>query len=183
MNRMILAGLLTFVLPLPMLATAQQTGAPSKGAQARQEAPNPAEFDKRMAQMQENIKKMQEQMSKLQKTQDPQERQRLLQEHWATMQSAMEMMDGMWEPGMMGCCGAAPAAGRPAGHMMGGPMMGGHMMEWSGTSGYYSKLTPGQVKQRQYMTDRYLATQQLMMDHMMWHQHWEVQQQTPIPNK
>jgi hypothetical protein len=126
-------------------------------------------------------------MSKIQQTQDPQERQRLLQEHWTTMQASMGMMYGMWGPGMMG--GAAtghPMMGGPmmmGGRMMGGPMMVGPMMGWSETSGYYSKLTPDQLKQRQYMTDRYLAMQQMMMDHMMWHQYWMVPQQPAAPSK
>ncbi|WP_136416099.1 hypothetical protein [Herbaspirillum sp. ST 5-3] len=151
------------------IAFAQQT-APSaaSSAQAKQTAPNPAEFDKQMAQVQENMKKMQEQMAKLQQTQNPQERQRLLDDHWSTMQNTMGMMHGMWGPGMMGCCGSGPMGG---GHMMGGPMMGGHM-GWGGMSDYYSNLTPEQLKQRQYMTDQYLAAQQTMMDHMMWHQRW-----------
>jgi hypothetical protein len=46
-----------------------------------------AEYDKQMAQAQENMKKMQEQMDKIRQTQDPQERQKLLQDHWATMQA------------------------------------------------------------------------------------------------
>lgn len=54
--------------------------------------------------------------------------------------------------------------------MMGGHMMGVPMMGWQGARGYYSNLTPEQVRQRQYMTDQYLATQQKMMNHMMWHQ-------------
>ena len=38
--------------------------------------------------------------------------------------------------------------------------------------GYYSSLTPEQLKQRQYMMDQYLPMQQMMMDQMMWHQRW-----------
>jgi len=39
--------------------------------------------------MREHMQQMQAQMSKIQQTQDPQERQRLLQEHWTAMQAAM----------------------------------------------------------------------------------------------
>ena len=95
---------------------------------------------------------MQEQMEKIRQTQDPQERQKLLQEHWVTMQSGMEMMQGMWGPGMMGCCGAGPMMGRPG------------MMGWRGMGDYYSRLTPEQLKQRQYMMDQYMGMQQQMMD-------------------
>jgi hypothetical protein len=38
---------------------------------------------------------MQEQMDRLRQAQDPQERQRLMQEHWASMHSAMTTMHGM----------------------------------------------------------------------------------------
>lgn len=51
-------------------------------------------------------------------------------------------------------------------------MMGGPMMGWRGADRYYSNLTPEQLRQQQYMTDRYVAMQQQMMNHMMWHQHW-----------
>ena len=97
---------------------------------------------------------MQAQMDQIRKTQDPQERQKLLEQHWATMQSAMTIMHGMWGPGMMG-------------HGMGPGMMGGAgpgmMGGWGHMGGYYSRLTPEQLRQRQYMTDQYLQMQQEMM--------------------
>ena len=37
---------------------------------------------------------MQAQMDRIRQTQDPQERQRLLQEHWTTMQNAMSRWHG-----------------------------------------------------------------------------------------
>jgi len=40
------------------------------------------------------MKKMQEQMDKIRQTQDPQVRQKLLNEHWTTMQGNMQMMHG-----------------------------------------------------------------------------------------
>jgi hypothetical protein len=92
---------------------------------------------------------MQEQMDKIDQTQDPQERQKLLQEHWATMQKGMDMMQGM----------------------MGNHMMGGNMMGWKGMSHYYSKLTPEQMKHRQYMMEQYMGMQQQMMNQMMQQQH------------
>jgi len=55
--------------------------------------------------------------------------------------------------------------------MMGDHMMGGPMMKWDS----YQKLTPEQLKQRQYMMDRMVPMQQMMMDHMMQHQHWMMQ--------
>ena len=149
-------------------ALAQQAKPAAKGVPATQAQPNVTEFDKQMAQVQENMGKMQEQMEKIRQTQDPKERQKLLDEHWATMQSTMGMMHGMWGRGMMG----GPMRG---GHMMGGPggpgghMMGAPMMGWGQMGDYYSKLTPEQVKQRQYMMDQYMGMQQLMMNNMMQH--------------
>lgn len=130
--------------------------------QTQQQTPNVAEFDKQMVQAQETFKKMQAQMEAIQKTQDPQQRQKLLEEHWNTMQRGMGMMNGMWGPGMMGCCGNGGMMGN--GHMMGG----GHMMGWQD----YSSLTQEQKSQRQYMLDRYTGMQQMMMNHMMWHQNY-----------
>ena len=46
------------------------------------------------AAMQEQMKLMQSQMEKLGKTRDPKERQRLLQEHMASMQAMMATMPG-----------------------------------------------------------------------------------------
>ena len=54
--------------------------------------------------------------------------------------------------------------------MMGGPMMGGG---WGHMRGYYSNLSPEQLRQRQYMMDQYMPMQQMMMNHMMWQQHWQ----------
>jgi hypothetical protein len=108
---------------------------------------------------------MQAQMDQIRKTQDPQERQKLLEQHWATMQSAMTIMHGMWGPGMMG-------------HGMGPGMMGGAgpgmMGGWGHMGGYYSHLTPEQLRQRQYMTDQYLQMQQEMMNNMMLQQQYRV---------
>ena len=85
MKRMILTAAVTAIWLSALPALAQQPSPADKGAQATQVAPNVGEFDKQMAQVQENMKKMQEQMNKLRQSQDPQERQRLLQDHWATM--------------------------------------------------------------------------------------------------
>jgi hypothetical protein len=160
MKLAVLTGALVLGLMAGAPAHAQPSGNVDKNAQAQSKAPNLTDFDKQTAQVQENIQKMQEQMDRIRQTQDPQERQKLLQEHWATMQNSMVMMQGMWGPGgMMG------------GHMRGGPMMG-----WRGMEGYYSRLTPEQMKQRQYMTDQYMGMQQQMMNHMMMHQNYMLRQ-------
>lgn len=158
------AAMLAMSAPLATAADARACGS----AQAKPAAPDTAEFDKQYTQAQENMKKMQEQMDRLRQTQDPQARQKLLQEHWATMQSNMQLMHGMWGPGMMGCCAGGPMMGQG---MMGQGMMGGHMMGgpmW----GDYRRMTPEQLRQRQYMMERYMPMQQMMMDHMMQHQQW-----------
>jgi hypothetical protein len=150
---------------------AQQAASAPKADAAKSKAATVEDFDKQATQVQEHIKTMHEQMDKISKTQDPKERQKLLQEHWATMQGGMGMMRGMWGPGMMGGPGMH-------GNMMGGPGMGGAMMGggrmqgWHGMGGYYSKLTPEQMKQRQYMMDQYMGMQQQMMDNMMQHQQY-----------
>jgi len=156
---------------------AQQAAPTDKGASAQQTAPNVTEFDKQAAQVQEYMQKMQGQMDKLRQTQDPQERQKLLEEHWTTMQSSMGMMQGMMGPGMMGPGMMAPGM---KGGAAGGPMMGGHMMMgWHDVGSYYSKLTPEQMKQRQYMMGRYMGMQQMMMNQMMQHQNSMWMQQPP----
>ncbi|KKX57822.1 MULTISPECIES: hypothetical protein [Pseudomonas] len=145
----------------PLWVTAAEQ---SQATQTQQQTPSVAEFDKQMAQAQETFKKMQAQMEKIQQTQDPQQRQKLLQEHWNTMQNGMSMMNGMWGPGMMG-----------NGRMMGGK----HMMGWQD----YSNLTPEQKSQRQYMMDRYTGMQQMMMDNMMRHQNYMQMQPMAKPGQ
>ncbi|MGZ5781113.1 MAG: hypothetical protein ACXWIN_09180, partial [Burkholderiaceae bacterium] len=105
----------------------------------------------------------------------PQERQRLLQEHWTTMQSAMMTMHGMGGPGMMG--------GGSSGMMGGSSGMGGGMMGWGNMGQYYSQLTPEQQKQRAYMVDQKLRMHQLMMEQMIEHQQWMSQPQGTAPAK
>jgi hypothetical protein len=151
------------ILAIPIFLTAvifstlgSAWSAPQASYQAKQQRINVAEFDKQSTQVQDNFKKMQEQMDIIRTTKNPQERQKLLEEHWTTMQTNSNLMGGMWGPGMMGF-GGGP-----------GSRMGrGHMMGWGGMSGYYSKLTPEELKQRQYMTDQYMDMQQNMMNQMM----------------
>lgn len=171
---------------IPSSSTAAQSGASGSSVsdpQAGQVAPDVAEFDKQMAQAQQNMRKMDEQMARIHQTQDPKERQLLLQEHWQTMQDNMRLMHSMGGPGMMGCCGAGPmrgmasggasSSGSSGGPMMGqGPMMGHGPMGWQGMGGYYSQMSPEQLRQRQYMSDQYLSMQQMMMNQMMQHQGW-----------
>ena len=162
MRKMSLPAALAIMTCLAVPAMAETAPPAASNTQANPAVPDVAEFDKQMARALENMKMMQDQMAKIQQTRDPAERQKLLQDHWVTMQNNMQLMHGMSGMGMMGCCGGNA--------MMGGHMMGGHMMGWPDASGYYSTLTPEQARQRQYMMDRYTGMQQMMMDHMMQHQ-------------
>ncbi|MBO9648194.1 MAG: hypothetical protein J7605_06755 [Variovorax sp.] len=136
--------------------------AQSKPPAAGSPAPDVKAFDQRTAEFQAKAKLMQQQMDDLKQTQDPQRRQKLLDEHWATMASAMSLMHGMQGPGMMG---------------------GSGMMDWSGMRGYYSTLTPEQLKQRQYVMDKYSWMQQMMMEHMLQRQQWQTQAPAPSAPK
>ncbi len=154
-------------IPLSMSAFAADAKTGKNSAQVSREEQN---FDKRIAQMQEQMTVMHAQMDQIRQTTDPQERQKLIQNHWNTMQNARGMMDGMWGHGRMDGRGG-PMMGGPGGPMMngrGGPMMGGPSgpMMWN----EYRHMSPEQMKQRQYMMDQYMGIQQQMMDQMMEHQ-------------
>lgn len=115
-------------------------------------------FQDYMTKMQEQMKLMQDQMQKMQQTTDPNERQKLMQEHWTAMQEGMRMMHGAGNmPGCgmmmgdgMGCCGAG----------------GMHGMGW-----WNSKdASPQAMNRRQQMLGACMGMQQQIMDHMMWQQ-------------
>ena len=112
MNRFFAAAVTVVLVGVLEPALAQ----PVKPAPAASQVPprmmTPAEFDKRLEQMNQHMDQMRSQMDKIAKTQDPQERQRLLQEHWNSMHEAMGLMRGMWGSGGPGCCAAeAPGPG------------------------------------------------------------------------
>jgi hypothetical protein len=136
-------------------------GCPLAGAAAGPEM-TPQEFDKRRAALLDSMKKMQAQMEAIQRTKDPKDRDKLLREHWQSMQDAMSALNETWGSSMMGGC---PMNGTG---MHAGMMPGRGMMMW----GNYQQLTPEQLKQRQYMLDQWLPMHQLMMEQMLQHQHW-----------
>ena len=151
MNASRFAALALTAVLFPTLTFAQQD---TDAAKPTPQSMSIEQFDQDMAKTQENLKKMHEQMSLIQKTTDPAQRQKLMQEHQATMQQGMQMMNGMMGGGMM------------SGHMKGhGPMMG-----WKQMGNHYSQMTPEQMKQHQYMMDNYMGMQQMMMEQMMQHQ-------------
>lgn len=77
--------------------------------------------DQYSQQMRDHTQRMHEQMNKIAQTTDPQERQRLMQEHWQGMYQDMQSMRGM---GWMFGGGSMMGPG-----MMGGGMMHGGMMQ------------------------------------------------------
>jgi hypothetical protein len=153
------------------VAFGQQTApATAPGSQSKQAPSTPEDYDQQLAKMQAEMTKMQEQMRKLRETRDPQERERLLKDHWTSMQNMMALMHASGQAGghMMG------------GHMMRGHMMGGPMMMWND----YQNLTPEQLKQRQYRMEQLMPMQHMMMDQMMQHQYWMTQPEAlPVPPK
>ncbi|MEX3970020.1 hypothetical protein [Paraburkholderia caribensis] len=164
MKKLLFPVAICIVLSSPMLHAASKDATAAQST-SKAQSTDTAAFDKNLAQFQEQMKTMQAQMNQIRQTQDPKERQKLLQQHWATMQGAMTTMHGMWGPGMMG-------HGMMGHGMMGQGMMGGG---WGHMGGYYSRLSPEQLRQRQYMTDQYLQMQQEMMNNMMWQQQYLTQ--------
>lgn len=93
------------------------------------------ETDKIFGAMQERYRVMQEQMQKIRQTRDQKERQKLMHEHWQTMQEGVGMMGGYgMGPGMMGGYGMGP--GMTGGCGMGPGMMGGYGMGPGMMGGY-----------------------------------------------
>ena len=180
MKKILLVTAMSGLLFAPFIPAQQSTIPPA--TKSAQIAPTPAEFEKFREQMAEQMKIMRAEMQKIQQTDDPQARQKLLQEHWTTMRNAMGMMNGMMGMGPMMMGQGAPGSTvmgpgmMGTGQMMGPSMMGGPMM-W----GDYRNLTPEQLKQRQYMMGQYMGMQQMMMDHMMWHQYWMTPQAQSTP--
>ncbi len=133
-------------------------------------APTPPDaqaFDKDLSRVQEQMNRMQEQMNRIAQSADPAQRQKLLQEHWTLMQEASGTMHGMWGRGM----GPGARRGcRPGAGM--GPGAGMMMNGWGHMRGYYGRLTPDQMRQRQYMGEQTMRMQQFMLDQMMQHQYW-----------
>jgi len=176
-TKLIAVGLAVLLLQ-PTIAAQTATSAPDAKAQ---QPPSATDLDAQYAKMQEQMKQMHDQMAKIAEAPNPQVRQQLLQQHWDSMQNAMATMHSAWG-GMMGsgCCAASgqmQGGHMMNGKMMGGPAMGGHMMQW----GDYRALTPDQLRERQYMMERWMPMQQMMMDQMMQHQHWMQPQASPAP--
>lgn len=97
--------------------------------------PMPSELapDEYNAKMSERARQMKEQMDKIARTSDPQERQRLMQEHWQGMYQDMQTMRGMgwmWDGGHMMGRGM-----KGSGMMQGGPQPSGAALPDSSSAG------------------------------------------------
>ncbi|WP_410480318.1 hypothetical protein [Pseudomonas sp. DCA-1] len=156
-----LAAFLIGLSLTPAWVLAAQATEESAMPLAQQQAVDVDEFDKHMVQAQEHLKKMEELMTEIQQAKDPKERQKLLQEHQAMMQRGMEMMGDLWGRGMMGR-----------------QMTKSGMVGWKDMGDRYSAMTPEQMKQHQYMMDRYMGMQQMMIDQLMQRQH-QIDMQPP----
>src|SRR5581483_5899998 len=120
MNRLATSLTIGLLLGMPLAATAQDDHA-SHHPQGDQAAAPPAAQGKEggmaMMKMDRQMEKMRDLMKRIHTTQDPQERQRLMQEHMQAMQEGMKMMRGMGGMGMMG--GKKSAAAGSDGHQHG----------------------------------------------------------------
>jgi hypothetical protein len=67
-----------------------------------------------MAPMQEQMKRMRGQMDKIRATPDAREKERLMEEHYKSMQQSMSMMQGMMGGGMMHGKKGAGSGPKPA---------------------------------------------------------------------
>lgn len=148
-NTLVFATLTAFALSAPY-AIADDAHHPDqpKTQSATTAAPvAPASVDKSVQTMKENTKKMQTQLDKIGRAKNPQERQRLLQEHMQTMRENMMLGKGIMGD-MMGC------------PMMEGGMMGGGMgMMGGGTA-------PDAATNRMNMMEKRMDMMQMMMEQM-----------------
>lgn len=135
--RLITVLLPSFVLAGALATAVAQTGAPvDKANSPVASMPGGAGMMANEAGVQELMTTMQAQMNKLRETTDPEQRQKLMQEHTATMQQAMKSMRthgqtmAMMGGGMMGggMMGGGPAGGQPY-ETRGSPDEHGRMME------------------------------------------------------
>lgn len=140
MNKLYVAAITALLLSVP-LANVQ--------ADSHEGGESQEKWEHYIEQWQGRMNTMHEQMDRIHQSQDPQERQRLLEEHWATMDEQMRdmrMMEGM----------------------MGGMMGGMHGQRGDRGHGSMHMMDPDQ--RDTYMQDR-MDMQQMMMEQMMQHNH------------
>ena len=105
MNRFTLTIILACLFALPAVQAADDDDHAAHHPVGDQSQMDPAQDDKatgmRMQEMQDRMKNMQELMSKMHSTSDPQEREKLMQDHMNSMIEGMKSMRSMMSTGGM----------------------------------------------------------------------------------
>jgi len=140
MKRLSLAALSAFLFMIPLIHV---------HADSHEQSESQEKWNKYTEQWQERMNTMHKQMDRIHQTNDPKERQRLLEEHWKTMDEQMTGMRTMEE-------------------MTGGMMGGMHGRRGSRGQGSMHMMDPQQ--RDAYMQDR-MDMMQMMMEQMMQHNH------------
>ncbi len=139
--------------------------APAQAVDTGSVAEDDKAFDDYMTRLQAHMRQMQQQMQRIHATTDPSGRQRLMQEHYQSMQQGMAMMRGTEQQPGCGMMGHPMMGGR----MMGGPHMHGRMMGpmrgWNP-----GDTSPQGLNRRQQMIGACMGLQQQMMEQMLQHQ-------------
>jgi hypothetical protein len=140
MKKLLVAALTTLFFTVPLTHV---------HADSHEQGESQEKWNQYTEQWQERMNTMHKQMDQIHQTQDPAERQRLLEEHWKTMDAQMgdmRMMEGM----------------------MGGMMGGMHGRRGDHGNGSMHMMDPAQ--RDSYMQDR-MDMNQMMMEQMMQHNH------------
>lgn len=140
MKRLLVAAVSALLFTVPLIHVQ---------ADSQEESETLKKWDQYTQQWQRRMNTMHKQMDRIHQTQNPKERQRLLEEHWKTMD---EQMAGM----------------RDMEGMMGGMMGGMHGQRGDRGHGSMHMMDPDQ--RDTYMQDR-MDMQQMMMEQMMQHNH------------
>lgn len=156
MKKLMLSVLLPSLLAAPVAQAADEEDhsahhPPAEQGQANA-APDEMAGGMKMEKMQEQMKKMREQMEKIQATTDPQERQKLMEQHMQSMREGMKTMRGM---------------GGKMGEKKDGPMMADGGKEKDG-----KPMGMMMMKRHKMMEDR-LNMMQMLMEQMMEHENAE----------
>jgi hypothetical protein len=113
-------------------------------AQEPDQSTQPAPDTEQMQQMQTRMQAMREQMARIHATEDPEERQRLMQEHMQSMHQGMMTMDGMTR----------------------GPMAEGQTGQCQRND---AECRMDEMQMQQQMMGQRMGMMQQMMEHMMQH--------------
>jgi len=140
MKKLLIASLATLLLTVPLIHV---------HADSHEEGESQEKWDRYTEQWRARMNTMHAQMDRIHQTTDPVERQRLLEEHWKTMDEQMADM-------------------RTMEGMMGGMMGGMHGQRGNQGHGNMHMMDPEQ--RDTYMQDR-MDMQQMMMEQMMQHNH------------